>query len=73
MDFDGIWKGSTTKDLSIKTIPRTEAKDAMNSRGPSLCLKMRWLQASAFDTKGGEYEWFHKQKEMGKDRKRFYL
>ena len=40
---------------------------------PQFCLKMRWLQASAFDTKGGEYEWFHKQKEMGKDRKRFYL
>ena len=51
----------------------TPIRAKMQELGPQFCLKMRWLQASAFDTKGGEYEWFHKQKEMGKDRKRFYL
>ena len=45
----------------------------MQEIGPQFCLKMRWLQGCAFDTKTGEYEWIHKQKEMGKDRKTFYL
>ena len=51
----------------------TPIRAKMQELGPQFCLKMRWLQASAFNTKGGEYEWFHKQKEMGKDRKTFYL
>lgn len=45
----------------------------MQELGPQFCLKLRWLQGCAFDTTGGEYEWYYKQKEMGKDRKTFYL
>ncbi len=41
--------------------------------GPRFTLKMRWLQAGAFDTKEGEYEWIHKRKEMDTSRRRFFL
>ena len=47
-------KSKAARKLSQEIIP---AK--MQELGPQFCLKMRWLQASAFNTKGGEYEWFH--------------
>mmetsp|Transcript_25416 Transcript_25416/g.59982 ORF Transcript_25416/g.59982 Transcript_25416/m.59982 type:complete len:310 (+) Transcript_25416:162-1091(+) len=41
--------------------------------GPRFTLKLRWLQATTFDTSEGEYEWVHKRKEMDTSRRRFHL
>lgn len=41
--------------------------------GPRFTLKMKWLLAGHFDTKGGEYEWFHKRHEMDTSRRKFHL
>lgn len=41
--------------------------------GPQFTLKMRWLQAGTFDTKQGEYEWFHKRKQMDTSRRKFHM
>lgn len=41
--------------------------------GPRFTLKMRWLQEGTFDTQFGEYEWFHKRKEMDTTRRKFHL
>ena len=50
---------------------------AVNTRlqelGPRFTLKLRWLQEGTFDTKHGEYEWFHKRKEMDTTRRKFHL
>ena len=40
--------------------------------GPRFTLKMRWLLSGTFDTKMGEYEWFHRRHEMDLKRK-FHL
>ena len=41
--------------------------------GPRFTLKLRWLLASSFDTKFGDYEWFHKRHEMDTTRRKFHL
>lgn len=41
--------------------------------GPRFTLKLRWVQEGTFDTQFGEYEWFHKRKEMDTTRRRFHL
>ena len=41
--------------------------------GPRFTLKLRWLQEGTFDTQHGEYEWFHKRKEMDTTRRKFHL
>jgi ribosome production factor 1 len=41
--------------------------------GPRFTLKMRWLQDGTFDSQFGEYEWFHKRKEMDTTRRKFHL
>ena len=41
--------------------------------GPRFTLKMTWLQAGTFDTRGGEFEWVHKRKQMDTSRRKFHL
>ena len=41
--------------------------------GPRFTMKMRWMQMGGFDTKFGEYEWFHKRKEMDTTRRKFHM
>jgi len=51
--------------------PKTKAR--LQELGPRFTLKMRWLQEGTFDTQFGEYEWFHKRKEMDVTRRKFHL
>jgi ribosome production factor 1 len=41
--------------------------------GPRFSLKMRWMLAGGFDTRFGEYEFFHKRKEMDTSRRKFHM
>lgn len=41
--------------------------------GPRFTLKLKWMLAGTFDTKMGEYEFFHKRHEMETSRRRFLL
>lgn len=41
--------------------------------GPRFTLKLKWILAGTFDTKFGEYEWYHKRHEMETSRRRFML
>lgn len=58
----------TDKDTGKK---KTKAR--LQELGPRFTLKMRWLQVGMFDTHFGEYEWFHKRKEMDTTRRKFHL
>jgi ribosome production factor 1 len=51
--------------------PKTRAR--LQELGPRFTLKMKWMQEGTFDTQFGEYEWFHKRKEMDTTRRRFHL
>jgi len=57
----------TEKDEHGKTRAR------LQELGPRFTLKLRWLQDGMFDTKFGDYEWYHKRKEMDTTRRRFHL
>ena len=41
--------------------------------GPRFTLRLRWLQEGTFDTQFGEYEWFHRRKQMDTSRRKFHL
>jgi ribosome production factor 1 len=41
--------------------------------GPRFTLKLKWVLAGTFDTKEGEYEWFHKRHMMETSRRKFNL
>ncbi|KAI8466209.1 MAG: anticodon-binding protein [Monoraphidium minutum] len=41
--------------------------------GPRFTLKLQSLQKGTFDSRGGEFEWVHKKKEMDTSRRRFHL
>jgi ribosome production factor 1 len=41
--------------------------------GPRFTLQLKWLQAGTFDTRLGDFEWFHRGRQMGTGRKRFHL
>lgn len=41
--------------------------------GPRLTLQLKWLQAGTFDTRLGDFEWFHRGRQLGSGRKRFHL
>jgi ribosome production factor 1 len=57
------------------TRPNTEipVKAKLQELGPRFTLKLRWLQEGTFDTQFGEYEFFHKRKEMDTSRRKFHL
>lgn len=65
-----IFEPSKDVDKSTKQ-PKTKAR--LQELGPRFTLKMRWLQEGTFDTQFGEYEWFHKRKEMDTTRRKFHL
>lgn len=60
-------KEKVEKATSKKTIAR------LQELGPRFTMKMRWLQDGTFDSKFGEYEWYHKRKEMDVTRRKFHL
>jgi ribosome production factor 1 len=57
------------------TRPDTDipVKAKLQELGPRFTLKLRWLQEGTFDTQFGEYEFFHKRKEMDTSRRKFHL
>jgi len=56
---------------SKKAKKKTKAR--LQELGPRFTLKLRWIQEGTFDTHFGEYEWFHKRKEMDTTRRKFHL
>jgi ribosome production factor 1 len=52
---------------------KKKTKARLQELGPRFTMKMRWLQEGTFDTQFGEYEWFHKRKEMDTTRRKFHL
>lgn len=59
------------KSKSKKAKKKTKAR--LQELGPRFTLKLRWIQEGTFDTQFGEYEWFHKRKEMDTTRRKFHL
>ena len=59
------------KKISKKPTKKVIAR--LQELGPRFTLKMRWLQDGVFDTQHGEYEWFHRRKEMDTSRRKFHL
>jgi ribosome production factor 1 len=57
------------------TVPNTNMPvlAKLQELGPRFTLKLRWLQAGTFATQTGEYEYFHKRKEMDTSRRKFHL
>jgi len=53
--------------------PKKKTKARLQELGPRFTLKLRWIQEGTFDTQFGEYEWFHKRKEMDTTRRKFHL
>jgi Predicted exosome subunit/U3 small nucleolar ribonucleoprotein (snoRNP) component, contains IMP4 domain len=53
--------------------PNKKTKARLQELGPRFTLKLRWIQEGTFDTHFGEYEWFHKRKEMDTTRRKFHL
>lgn len=49
------------------------ARVRLQELGPRFTLKLKWVLAGTFDTKEGEYEWFHKRHQMETSRRRFML
>jgi hypothetical protein len=64
-----ICLSSFTADCVVSPLQKARLQEL----GPRFTLKMRWLQDGMFDTKFGEYEWFHKRKEMDVTRRTFHL
>ena len=60
------------KDISKET-GKKKTKARLQELGPRFTMKMRWLQEGTFDTHFGEYEWFHKRKEMDTTRRKFHM
>ena len=51
----------------------SEKKARLQELGPRFTLKLRWLLCGTFDTKHGEYEWFHRRGEMDTTRRTFHM
>jgi ribosome production factor 1 len=49
------------------------ASARLQELGPRFTMKLRWLQDGTFDTATGEYEWFHRRKEMDTSRRVFHM
>ena len=56
-----------------KKKPKKKTKARLQELGPRFTLKLKWIQEGTFDTQFGEYEWFHKRKEMDTTRRKFHL
>jgi len=62
-----------TKRSAKKKVKKKKTKARLQELGPRFTLKLKWIQRGTFDTQFGEYEWFHKRKEMDTTRRRFHL
>ncbi len=60
------------KKKSKKKVKK-KTKARLQELGPRFTMKLRWIQEGTFDTQFGEYEWFHKRKEMDTTRRKFHL
>ncbi len=53
------------------------AEDGRRARlqelGPRFTLRLKWVLAGPFDTRLGDFEWFHRGRQLGTGRKRFHL
>jgi ribosome production factor 1 len=63
--------GELVEKKAKKVKKKTKAR--LQELGPRFTLKLRWIQEGTFDTQFGEYEWFHKRKEMDINRRKFHL
>ncbi|GAB1607279.1 ribosome production factor 1-like [Argonauta hians] len=52
---------------------RNEKKVGLAELGPRFTLKTRSVQKGVFDSRYGQYEWFHKRHEMETSRRKFFL
>ena len=52
---------------------RSTPRARLQELGPRFTMRLRWLQEGTFDTVAGEYEWFHRRKEMDTSRRKFHL
>ena len=66
-------KESSVGDKDKKGKEKKKTKARLQELGPRFTLKLRWMQEGTFDTQFGEYEWFHKRKEMDATRRKFHL
>jgi len=64
-----------TKNNQTSTKPKNKnpTRARLQELGPRFTLKLKWIQEGTFDTQFGEYEWFHKRKEMDVTRRKFHL
>lgn len=60
-------KAASTKDNKKRVVAR------LQELGPRFTLKLRWLQEGVFDSQFGEFEWYHRRKEMDTSRRKFHL
>jgi ribosome production factor 1 len=70
--FEEKEKTLAAKDKK-KQAPKKRVIARLQELGPRFTLKLRWLQEGVFDTKHGEYEWFHRRKQMDTTRRKFHL
>ncbi len=52
---------------------RNAEKVGLQELGPRITLKLRSVQRGSFDTRFGEYIWFHNRKKMDTSRRRFHV
>mmetsp|Transcript_9774 Transcript_9774/g.13820 ORF Transcript_9774/g.13820 Transcript_9774/m.13820 type:complete len:423 (+) Transcript_9774:33-1301(+) len=69
--IDNPIDNNNKKKKSHKVKKKTIAR--LQELGPRFSLKLRWIQEGTFDTQFGEYEWYHKRKEMDINRRKFHL
>jgi ribosome production factor 1 len=65
--------GGDSKDASSAAEQPPVLRTRLQELGPRFTLKLRWLQEGTFDTLAGEYEFYHKRKEMDTSRRKFHL
>ena len=61
--------GNNDEVLHVKQTMKANLQEL----GPRFTLKLRWIQDGTFDSQFGEYEWYHKRKEMDLTRRKFHL
>jgi ribosome production factor 1 len=67
---------ATERDVAMgnaKAVGKKKVIARLQELGPRFTLKVKWILAGTFDTKEGEYEWYHKRHEMETSRRRFML
>ncbi|KAJ1446564.1 anticodon-binding protein [Pelagophyceae sp. CCMP2097] len=64
-------RAGAAKDKKAAPTKRVIAR--LQELGPRFTLKLRWLQEGTYDVNQGEYEWFHRRKQMDTSRRKFHL